>query len=249
MSLQKSHYLLASVSYLNYLLFTVTVLKGLYTDRRWTLDNAAQQLQQPMFPTLVKKFLHRQLYPNFEISFADALKNFYLEIDDKIHIRNSAVATFRAPSDICGIYGMRREHIRATSSWRGGPARYDCVLVNLDQDLEGTCAFEIARIYLFFSFKHQNETYPCALIQWYSYVGTQPDEDTGLWKVELDTEDDGNPHLAVIHLDAIFRAVHLMPVHHTAEFISKTITMHSSLDTFNFFYVNRFVDHHLFANL
>jgi hypothetical protein len=25
--------------------------------------------------------------------------------------------------------------------------------------------------------------------------------------------------------------------------------MHSSLDTFNLFYVNRFVDHHLFANL
>jgi len=215
------------------------------------VDNAAQQLQQPTFQTLVKKFLYRQLYPNSEISFAEALKNFYLEIDDKIHIRNSAVATFRAHSDICGIYGMRREHIRATSSWRGGPARYDCVLVNLDQDLEGARAFEIARVYLFFSFRHQNKTYPCALIQWYSYVGTQPDEDTGLWKVELDTEDDGNPCLAVIHLEAIFRAVHLMPAYHTvtAEFINKTITMHSSLDTFNLFYVNRFVDHHLFANL
>ena len=118
-----------------------------------------------------------------------------LEINIKIHVRNSAVATFRAPSDISGVYGMRREHIRAISSWRGGPAR----------------GFEVARVFLFFSFQHQNEMYSCALIQWYSYVGTQPDEDTGLWKIEPDTKDDGSPHLAVIHLDTIFRAVHLMP--------------------------------------
>ena len=144
---------------------------------------------------------------------------------------------------------MRREHIRATPSWRGGPARYDCVLVHSDPDLEGTRAFEVARVYLFFSFQYQGGAYPCALVQWYSYVGTQPDEDTGLWKVELDTEDDGSPRLAVIHLDAIFCAVHLMPVHHTAEFMSKTITMHSSLNMFNIFYVNQFINHYLFANL
>jgi hypothetical protein len=219
------------------------------TDQRWTLDNAAQKLLQPMFPTLVKKFLYQQLYPDSEISFSDALKNLYLEINGRIHVRNSAVTTFRAPSDISGIYGMRREHIRAISSWRGGPPRYDCVLVNSDPDIEGTRGFEVARVFLFFSFQHQNKMYPCALIQWYSYVGNQPDEDTGLWKIEPDTEDDGNPHLAVIHLDTIFRAVHLIPAYRTAEFISRTITMHSSLDSFNIFYVNRFADHHLFANL
>ena len=224
-------------------------LPKICTDQRWTLNNAAQQLQQSMFPILVKKFLYRQLYPNSEISFADAMKNSYFEIDSKIHVHNSAVATFRAPSDICGIYGMRREHIRATSSWRGGSARYDSVLINSNPDLEGTRAFEVGRVFLFFSFQHQNETYPCALIQWYSYVGTQPDEVTGLWKIEPNTDDDGNPHLAVIHLNAIFRAVHLMPAYCTAEFISKTITMHSSLDMFKNFYVNRFADHHLFANL
>jgi hypothetical protein len=70
----------------------------------------------------------------------------------KIHVRNSAVATFRAPSDISGIYGMCREHIRAVPSWRGGPARYDCVLVNTDPDIEGTCGFEVARVFLFFFF-------------------------------------------------------------------------------------------------
>lgn len=101
----------------------------------------------------------------------------------------------------------------------------------------------------FFSLQHQNKTYACTLIQWYSYVGTQPDEDTGLQKVELDTKDDGNPCLAVIHIHAIFHAVHLIPTYCTAKFISKTITMHSSLDMFDLFYVNWFADHHLFANL
>lgn len=156
---------------------------------------------------------------------------------------------FHAPSDISGANGMRREHIQATPSWRGGPARYDCILVNSDPDLEGACGFEIARVFLFFSFQHQNGEYQCAFIQWYSFVGSEPDEDTGLWKIEPDTEDDGSPHLAIVHLDAIYRAVHLLPVYRTAEFISKTITMHSSLDTFKLFYVNKFADHHAFANL
>lgn len=105
-----------------------------------------------MFPTLVKKFLYRQLYPNSEISFADALVNSYLKINNKIHVCLSAIATFCAPSDICGIYGMHCEHIQATSSWWGGPAWYDCVLVNMDSDLDGTCAFEVAHVFLFFFF-------------------------------------------------------------------------------------------------
>ena len=92
------------------------------TDQGWTLDNAAQQLQQPMFPTLVQRFLYQQLYPNSKISFVDALKNSCLKINSKIHIHNSAIASFRAPSDICSVYGMCHEHIQATSSWRGGPA-------------------------------------------------------------------------------------------------------------------------------
>ena len=118
-----------------------------------------------------------------------------------------------------------------------------------DPDLEGTCGFEVAHVFLFFSFQYRKEMYLCVLIQCYSYVGTQPNEETGLWKVEPDTEDDGNLHLAVTHLDTIFHAVHLMPAYHTVEFINRTFTMHTSLDTFNIFYVNRFADNHSFANL
>src|ERR1700677_4611278 len=59
-------------------LFTMTFfLTNGHTDQRWSLDNAAQQLQQPTFPMLVKKFLYQQLYPDSEISFADAAQNSY----------------------------------------------------------------------------------------------------------------------------------------------------------------------------
>jgi hypothetical protein len=71
----------------------------------------------------------------------------------------------------------------------------------------------------------------------------------GLWKIELDTKDNDSPHLAIVHLGAVYHAVHLLPVYRTVKFISKTITMHSSLDTFKLFYINKFANHHAFANL
>ena len=145
---------------------------------------------------------------------------------------------------------MRREHIRATTSWRKGPARYDCVLVNAYPDVHGARGFEIARVFLFFSFRHQDNEYSCALVQWFSFVGLEPHEDTGFWLVEPDVNaDTGEPHIAVIHLDSIYRAVHLMPAHLNTNFIDLSITMHTSLDTFKLFYVNNFVDHHAFAVL
>jgi hypothetical protein len=81
------------------------------------LLKAAQMLKQPTFPTLVKKFLYQQLYPNSELSFSEALEASCLEIDGKIRTFNSAIAAFRAPSDTSGVYGMCHEHICATPSW------------------------------------------------------------------------------------------------------------------------------------
>jgi hypothetical protein len=219
-------------------------------ERRWTLHEAGRQLQQPLFPRLVRKFLYTELYPDSAVSPDDILEGSLPMIDDKIHVFNSAIVTFYAPSDISGIAGMRREHIRATASWRKGPARYDCILVNSDPGIDGARSFEIARVFLFFSFRRQDKEYPCALVQWFSFVGQEPDEDTGYWLVEPDVNaDTSQPHIAVIHLDSIYRAVHLMPAHQNATFIDRTITMHTSLDTFKLFYINKFVDHHSFAVL
>jgi hypothetical protein len=144
---------------------------------------------------------------------------------------------------------MRREYIRAVSSWRNEQARYDTVLVNSDPEIGGVHGFEVARVFLLFSFWHEDIEYPCALIQWYSHVGDEPDDETGLWMVEPDTNDAGDPHLAIIHLDSIYRAVHLLPAHRNNTFVERTITMHSSLDMFQLFYINRFADHQSFEVL
>jgi hypothetical protein len=195
---------------------------------------------------MVRRFLYDQLYPDSLIPSSQLETTAYPDFDGVISIFYSATATFRAPSDISSINGMRREYIRATPSWREEAARYDCVFVNSDHELEGMRGLEIARILAFFSVVHDDQEYGCALIHWFSRVGTGPDENTGLWIVEPEFEDEGKPHLDIIHIDTILRAAHLLPVFWTNQYISRLLTMHDTLDTFKEFYVNKFVDYHAF---
>jgi hypothetical protein len=163
----------------------------------------------------------------------------------KIAIHKSAVATFYAPSDICGVGGMRREWIRATPSWRGGPPRFDCIFACTDPSAEGMRGLDVARIRLFFSLNFEDVSYPCALVHWFSRIGDGPDEDTGMWMVEPDFDVNGSPLVAVIHLDTIYRAAHLIGVcgEHS---LPRGFSFKHSLDTFRSFYVNKFADHHAF---
>lgn len=157
----------------------------------------------------------------------------------------SALAMFYAPSDLSGVGGMRRERIRSVSSWRRSAARHDCIFVNTDPTAEGMRGLEIARVRLFFSFKAGGKKYPCALIQWYSRVGDEPDENTGMWVVQPDFDADGSPSVAVIHLDTIVRAAHLIGVY-GGDFVPSEITFDTSLDAFHSYFVNKFIDHHAF---
>lgn len=104
---------------------------------------------------------------------------------------------------------------------------------------------DVARILLFFSFVFDGKIYPCALIRWYPLISEERDEDTGMWMVEPDTTDDGSPFLAIVHIDCIFRAAHLLPFF-GEDFVPKTLTLHDSLNFFRKFYVNKFIDHHAF---
>ena len=104
---------------------------------------------------------------------------------------------------------------------------------------------DVARVRAFFSFVLWGITYPCALVHWFSQVGDEADEDTGMWVVEPDLDETGSPLVAIIHLDTVLRAAHLMGVCGEA-FIPKTITSANSLDAFYSFYVNKFIDHHTF---
>ena len=208
-------------------------------------EDIAVEIGQPDFPDLVRKFIYKEQHSdhasdNSSVSVSE-LPTFY----NTITVFLSAIATFYVPSDISGIGGMRRERIRAMKSWRKGPGRYDTIFVNTDPSLEGMRGLEIARVRLFFSFSHDGVKYHCALIHWFSRVDDLPDENTGMWTVEPDTLDDGEPFMSIIDLDTIIRASHLLPVF-GQERVSRTLQFTDTLDTFTRFYVNKYIDHHGF---
>jgi len=167
------------------------------------------------------------------------------EVLGKVYVYNSARAVFYAPSDLSGIGGLRHERIRSTKSWHSTGPRRDCVFVgNSDSDEPGFKGLHVARVFLFFSFKHGGVTYPCALVHWFSHVGESPCESTGMWMVEPDYH--GNrPLLEVIHLDTVLRGAHLIGVSGSHFLPPRTeFTFSDSLDAFKTFFVNKYVDHH-----
>ena len=162
----------------------------------------------------------------------------------KISVYPSALATFHAPSDISGVGGMRRERIRAMKSWRKGPGRYDTVFVNMNSS-KGMLGLDVARVRLFFSFSHKDVQYPCALVHWFYRMGDSPDENTGMWTVADQPDGVGESCAAILHLDTIVRAAHLLPVF-GPHFVSRKLSFTDTLDKFQTFYVNKYVDHHSF---
>ncbi|KAG2114058.1 hypothetical protein BD769DRAFT_1630015 [Suillus cothurnatus] len=113
----------------------------------------------------------------------------------------------------------------------------DCVFVNTNSDLQGMKGLEVARF--------NWVTYPCALVQWFNKVSDCADEDTGLWIVHPSVHDNGTPNFAIIHIDMVYHAAHLIPVY-GPNFIADDIKYFHSYDAFHSFYVNKFADHHAF---
>ena len=214
------------------------------TVQRQSAHLLAAELHQQGFINLIREFLYDQLYPNASSASSSDMPRMVPAFDEKILVYTSAVASFYAPSDHSGTGGMRRERIRATSSWRGGRPRYDCIFIHTDPSKEGMQGMDIARMKLFFSFNSCGTVYPCALIQWFSRIGNEPDEDTGMWIVQLDFHGDCAPYMAFIHLDSIVWAAHLIGV--CGEHLPVGLTHDQSLDSFQSFYVNKFIDHHAF---
>lgn len=218
----------------------------LFSGLKWNLATASLKMEVAEFPELLHCFLYDQQHPNARILSAHVSIDACPKFHGKISVFHSAAVTFRAPSDPSGPRSMRREYIHATPSWRGGHSRYDCVFVNSHPELTGMRGLTVACVFLFFSFLHEGARFTSALVQWFSIVGTIPDDETGLWMVQPDFHDDERPYLGIIPLESIFRAAHLIPVYRTSEFVSRSLTMHDTLDEFKLFYVNKFVDHHAF---
>jgi hypothetical protein len=210
------------------------------------MAKASQKLELPEFAQMLRRFLYDQIYPDALVSSSNISIDACPVFEGKISIFGCASATFRAPSDPSGPRSMRREYIRATPAWRKGHARYDCIFVSTQPDLPGMDGLEVARVFLFFSFVHRGVHYPCALVQWFSKIGDEPDNQTGLQMVEPEIYEDSRPYLAIIHLDSIARAAHLTPAYHTSNFVRRSLTMHDALDQFKVFYINKYIDHHAF---
>ncbi|KAF9236807.1 hypothetical protein BU15DRAFT_88999 [Melanogaster broomeanus] len=199
-------------------------------DRARNINDLAVELSIPQLPTLLHHFLFQQLYPDDERDPSQIPPNMLPHFDRRIWVFNSASSRFFAPSDLSGIKGMRREYIRACPSWRNNYPRYDCVFVNTNPELEGMAGMTIARVICFFSFKSDHTLYPCAVAcGWFSPAFCA----------------NRTPDIAVIHIDAIYRAAHLIPIYGRHS-VPPDIKYYHSYDTFRAFYVNKYADHHAF---
>ncbi|KAH9990721.1 hypothetical protein BJV77DRAFT_1060934 [Russula vinacea] len=135
------------------------------------LEALAAQINLPLEVDLIRHFLFDQLYPNSPVSGNDVNLAICPVSDSNIHVFHSALATFYAPSNPSGIGGMHHQHIWATPSWQQSYKK--------DPALAGFRGLHAAQICLFFSFKHDHKTYPCALVQWFSPIGDELCEDMG----------------------------------------------------------------------
>ncbi|KIJ12088.1 hypothetical protein PAXINDRAFT_83473 [Paxillus involutus ATCC 200175] len=86
-------------------------------------------------------------------------------------------------------------------------------------------------------------TYPCALVHLFSSIGNDPCPNIGMWMVEPDFEENGDPAFSVIHLDSIMHPAHLIGIYGT-DSIPYELGHHDSLSAFAAFYVNKFSDYH-----
>ncbi|KAI6016525.1 hypothetical protein EDC04DRAFT_2577382 [Pisolithus marmoratus] len=137
---------------------------------------------------------------------------------------------------------MRCEHIHCSPTWRNKGSCYDCVFVVTNPHMKGMLGLDVACVLCFFSFKHLGTEYPCVVICWFDCVGDGPNN-TGMWVVHTCNAQD----IAIIHIDTIYRAAQLIPVYASQHGTDPaSIKPNESYDKFQFYYVNKFADHHAF---
>ncbi|KAH9980440.1 hypothetical protein BJV74DRAFT_879340 [Russula compacta] len=182
-----------------------------YMANIMTTHKLAAHISQPKFPLAFYQFLSMLNHPDQLPPLAiDCCPRF--EGDIKVH--HSAVATFYAPSDLCGA----------------------------DDSKPGMKGMEIGCVLLFFSFCYHRKPYSYAFINWFVH-NNEPDADTEMWTVQLECDQKGEPMAQVIPLETITHAAHLLPIYGSAR-VPDDFSHHDALDSFSSFFVNHFVDHH-----
>ncbi|KAG1727186.1 uncharacterized protein EDB91DRAFT_1061272 [Suillus paluster] len=139
---------------------------------------------------------------------------------------------------------MHHELICCTPLWHWKHPRHDCVFVVEDQEKAGMRGMIIGQVKLFFSFAFKGVTYPCALIDRFSWMGRGPDSMTGMWKVKPEVSGQLRTRVQSIeHVDTILRSAHLIPVFGSGP-LPDGFHFSYSLDVLNSYYVNKYADHH-----
>ena len=80
-------------------------------------DLLAMDIGQPDLLLLMRQFLAHITGPNPNASESDQSEISLPTFLNKISVYKSAIASFYAPSDICGIKSMHCEWIHTTPSW------------------------------------------------------------------------------------------------------------------------------------
>jgi hypothetical protein len=127
-------------------------------------DTLGIHLKVPHLSSLIRRFLYEQDNPDLDIPLDSVSLEDCSRFSGTVRVYPSACAIYYAPSDKSGTRGMFRERIRAVDSWRGGPARRDCVFIEHSPDVEGFADLLVARVHSFLSILHDKTKYPCALV-------------------------------------------------------------------------------------
>ncbi|KAI9432304.1 hypothetical protein BJY52DRAFT_1132806 [Lactarius psammicola] len=212
-----------------------------------TSAELAAVFHQPDFHDLIRRFLFDQTHlddPDAP-SASEVPLTQCPHFESKVLVYHSMTAVFYSPSDPSGLRGMRAECIRSHPHWRKQTPRFDTAFVERDPTLSGVRGLDVVRLRALFSFVWRGNYYPCALVRWFTHIADDPDEVTGMWVVQPDSNADGSPAVGVIHLDSVLRAAHLLPVYGDS-FMPTDLSTEHSLDAFGTYYINKYIDYHAF---
>ena len=217
-----------------------------------TLWQLGQHVDQQNLEDLVSEFLFHQVNPH-ETPLPPVHSIRWLTAGiTHLSVFHSANTVFCAPNNPSGTGGMYREAIRSTPQWKSGSSispRHDCVFLDNGSDEPGVRGSDVARVYLFFSFRTEEQVYPCALVHNFHLTFTDPDPDNGMWVVEPTYGENGSRFMSVVHVDSIIRAAHLLPVFQGSSTLPSQLTFSKTLDSFCAFYNNKYIDYHAFETM
>jgi len=108
-----------TITHKHSLILFLYIIDSNLSGRQVDAHDLAVKINQHDFVLLICQFLYEQLHCDSKsTSSSSRTSNSRLPVFwEPLSIYSSALATFHAPSDICGAGGMQCEHIRAVPAW------------------------------------------------------------------------------------------------------------------------------------